>query len=1176
MSDDESSRFSARFSYKRNRRSNSSSENEHYSSSDDDEGKLSSKRSRNRARTTEDAMLGVFGESDDEGLQLSSDEERDKKRKLKPVEFVRRKEPIDSDQMDIDEGDGEEEDEEEDFQSDSYHVDGFIGFSRKNSSETASKQPVSMNTYSSTIKSAESAPLPAPAHTSSSLSMNSTSSTGVGIGGSSISTNRKFAEMFRKDMKVNKTIGSGESSSAVNRVRFTDDKLEDETMQTSFSELPEGRTCLGNTTTSERTEEHGMPAPIMPAPIMPAPIIGKDFAKFEKHTKGFGAKYLEKFSFKGRLGKREQGIAQPIDVQVRPNMLGLGYGGFKEVTKANLVIARDRAAGHGDAIAAAQAAAEAATVLSNGSHTKDDNRGAESHEEKLARRAKRDEAAALRTTKDSIRMKAKKEYQSAAELLAADEASSFGKNSTESSTSWPNDLSISSGGVIDMRGPSVRVLSSLSDAGVSYHGKDDPDVDESKERKRPGRDLIISLGRLLSESEIDLRRANARLRTHESSAKVLEREFALAQSSLSRKLLERNELSSAREAFDLFYESIKSGIKSSGVNSSEEGMSQTSVLISVLENSATSFERIKEQHKRAFTLLNLNSSGPLVVQLILKRLVKTWEPPVNVIDASHIKNQATEASGVTVFVDDDGDICDENTARLVKSLWHWAIVLAYPPETDQTNLSSEVHLFSRPRVFDPSDVSEANEKSQQLEYEKNRADKESSAKYFQAVVESTIISSLKSAINAAWNPISSPRALISLIEAVSPRPSSLYFKEESSPLVIAEPVSNLAIREVLSLCVLPRLLSSIESWSPATDPLPVQDWTLPWAMPHLLGNDARAQLFPPLRFKLHETLANWHPNDDSAITVLKPWANGVWDKHDKLLGDLIVRTIIPKFITLLRDIKIDSLQNNSQDCIEMFSWITRWGNLLPSFHFSCLLEGEFLRKWYAVLTIILGLSHTSRDAQESRCSVPDFHAVLTWYEEWRPAFPSWIFSPTRDERLLSLFSLSLDLIEISLNVRNWEDINEVYVASTCAAELLNSRGVGPDSKSSYALSIERRNAVKANESIEHPHRAQRSTSSKSVNGVIAGLGQSKLSFREFVETTASASGFGLVPTRLRGGDSIAVDSSQVFLLGDAGQGITVQLDRGVIFVQDKSGWTPMSVEEAIEAARAKRAIALQK
>lgn len=56
----------------------------------------------------------------------------------------------------------------------------------------------------------------------------------------------------------------------------------------------------------------------------------KYLGTWEKHTKGFGMKMLQKMGFKGRLGKDEQGISASIAVKVRPNKLGLGYGNFQE------------------------------------------------------------------------------------------------------------------------------------------------------------------------------------------------------------------------------------------------------------------------------------------------------------------------------------------------------------------------------------------------------------------------------------------------------------------------------------------------------------------------------------------------------------------------------------------------------------------------------------------------------------------------------------------------------------------------------------------------------------------------------------------------------------------------------------------------------------------------------
>jgi tuftelin-interacting protein 11 len=62
----------------------------------------------------------------------------------------------------------------------------------------------------------------------------------------------------------------------------------------------------------------------------------RDFAKFEKYTKGIGSKLLMKMGYKpGQgLGAGGKGINAPIDVKLRPAKMGIGHGGFDERTDA--------------------------------------------------------------------------------------------------------------------------------------------------------------------------------------------------------------------------------------------------------------------------------------------------------------------------------------------------------------------------------------------------------------------------------------------------------------------------------------------------------------------------------------------------------------------------------------------------------------------------------------------------------------------------------------------------------------------------------------------------------------------------------------------------------------------------------------------------------------------------
>jgi tuftelin-interacting protein 11 len=152
---------------------------------------------------------------------------------------------------------------------------------------------------------------------------------------------------------------------------------------------------------------------------------------------------LEKMGFTGRLGKHEQGIAQPVMAKLRPKGTGIAFGDFKENEGDEQVEERNRKEKE-EARAKAAAAMEAAGL------TPGAEAGAGAEGEGNWRR-------------DAPEKRRKRVYKTAAELTADGAGGAGGAGS------------VAGGGVagpqivVDMRGPHVKVtsldkISSASDA----------------------------------------------------------------------------------------------------------------------------------------------------------------------------------------------------------------------------------------------------------------------------------------------------------------------------------------------------------------------------------------------------------------------------------------------------------------------------------------------------------------------------------------------------------------------------------------------------------------------------------------------------------------------------------------------------------------------------------------
>ena len=65
-----------------------------------------------------------------------------------------------------------------------------------------------------------------------------------------------------------------------------------------------------------------------------------------------------------------------------------------------------------------------------------------------------------------------------------------------------------------------------------------------------------------------------------------------------------------------------------------------------------------------------------------------------------------------------------------------------------------------------------------------------------------------------------------------------------------------------------QLCRAVEQWEPRTETVAVHAWLHPW-LPYL--GPRMDELYPTIRFKLSAALQQWHPSDQSALALLRPW-----------------------------------------------------------------------------------------------------------------------------------------------------------------------------------------------------------------------------------------------------------------------------------------------------------------
>ena len=327
--------------------------------------------------------------------------------------------------------------------------------------------------------------------------------------------------------------------------------------------------------------------------------------------------------------------------------------------------------------------------------------------------------------------------------------------------------------------------------------------------------------------------------------------------------------------------------------------------------------------------------------------------------------------------------------------------------------------------------------------------------------------------------------------------------------------------------MLPKLQRAVEAWNPLKDPVPIHAWLHPW-LPSL--GASMASLWAPIRHKLTNALAAWHPSDQSALGLLAPWRT-VFDVRD--WDALLVRSILPKLQYALSEVKIDGVDRASQ-VLEPLGWVLAWEACVPAGRMTQLLESGFFPKFHAALHAYLAAPGL------------DLEEVTRWYLEWKGAFSEDLLAHERVRRQLNaaLDAMNAATTGDGTHVRGPSPVSERAREGGDAAAKGAANGAGGGAKGS-------RRGGDAN--------------SKGA-GVDDDPGADAMSLREAVEAFAQANDLTFMPKPGRQHEGL-----QVYSFGS----VSVVVDSAGEMLRAKIGdrWAPVSLDTLLaahkERARAK-------
>lgn len=331
--------------------------------------------------------------------------------------------------------------------------------------------------------------------------------------------------------------------------------------------------------------------------------------------------------------------------------------------------------------------------------------------------------------------------------------------------------------------------------------------------------------------------------------------------------------------------------------------------------------------------------------------------------------------------------------------------------------------------------------------------------------------------------------------------------------------------------LMPRMVREVEQWEPSNDPMPIDQWILPWPITLLDAQVSSSDiefLFEPIyeiiRQKLAKALGPWQPttSDNSVFQMMKLWKNVF---TETAFQNFIHQNIVPKLEVMMASIRVNPM---NQSMLE-WDWVMSWRELVPLNTIFATIEKFFFPNW--LFTLYNWLSQP----------MVNFLEVQKWYSEWKDRLSEHgaTNNPSIKELLNKALMMMHHRVDPNIGLRSFTEYYNPHATvlpppSRPATEPVPA-APGPQAY------------VHATAPVETAY-----TQSDAI------------SFRQMVEMKASESGVLFMPIANR-----FQDGKQVFQFGQ----YLVFIDNQVLFMQKfVSGnrvWVPIRLPELIDLCRVK-------